>query len=274
MGEAGLIGGSLYSPLEAISRGTEGSNPLLDKGLPLRKGCVDIDQPSGRECGPIQQLVFLRLGIAAADDVPSASRTLNEASGAWQHSLPSAMEYTSMSGVLVLVDLDRLHHPHLLMVHNVAVQHEDAGVVEEARANDGAAAFGRPRHDHSIAPRPIGLRLTADLDDLERVGVDVEHMVVVLVGVADRPFLHRAQPHPLVDARGIEDLAVHGEGVFLPVARDIVLRRGGPRTTVRRPVISLSPIVSSGGLGSADGSFIGSGLPPTTTRASGPVGDG
>jgi hypothetical protein len=27
MGEAGVIGGSLYSPLEAISRGTEGSNP-------------------------------------------------------------------------------------------------------------------------------------------------------------------------------------------------------------------------------------------------------
>ena len=81
--------------------------------------------------------------------------------------------------------------------------------------------------DHGIPPRPIGLRLTADFDDLERVGVDVEHMVVVLVGVADRPFLHRAQPYPLVDARGIEDLAIHGEDEFLPVAGDIVLRRGG-----------------------------------------------
>jgi hypothetical protein len=31
----------------------------------------------------------------------------------------------------VLVDLDRLHHAHLLVVHHVAMQHEDAGVVEE-----------------------------------------------------------------------------------------------------------------------------------------------
>jgi hypothetical protein len=46
------------------------------------------------------------------------------------------------------------------------------------------------------------------------------------------------------------------------------------RTNVRRPVISLSRIVSSGGLGSAAGSFIGSGAPATTTRASGPVGNG
>ncbi len=47
-----------------------------------------------------------------------------------------------------------------------------------------------------------------------------------------------------------------------------------PKTSVRRPVISLSRIGSSGGLGSAAGSFIGSGSPATTTRASGPVGDG
>ena len=32
MGEAGVIGGSLYSPLEAISRGTEGSNPSPASG--------------------------------------------------------------------------------------------------------------------------------------------------------------------------------------------------------------------------------------------------
>jgi len=41
-----------------------------------------------------------------------------------------------MSGASVLVDLDRLHHTHLLVVHHVAVQHEDAGVVEETRADD------------------------------------------------------------------------------------------------------------------------------------------
>jgi hypothetical protein len=52
--------------------------------------------------------------------------------------------------------------------------------------------------------------------------VDVEHVVVVLVGVADRPFLDRAQR----------------------------------------------------GFGNEAGSFIGSGSPPTMTRASGPVGDG
>ena len=90
-----------------------------------------------------------------------------------------------MSAASVLVDLDRLHHPHLLVVHHVAVHHEDAGVVEEARADDGAAAFGQPRHDHGVAPRPIGLRLAADLDDLERVGVDVEHMIIAHIGAAD-----------------------------------------------------------------------------------------
>jgi hypothetical protein len=75
----------------------------------------------------------------------------------------------------VLVDLDRLHHAHLLVVHHMAVHHEDAGVVEEARADDDAAAFGRPRHDRGIPPRPIGLRLT---DDLERVGVDMSEALL------------------------------------------------------------------------------------------------
>ena len=51
-----------------------------------------------------------------------------------QHSLTSAMEYKSMSVASVLVDLDRLHHAHLLVVHHVAMQHEDARVVEETRA--------------------------------------------------------------------------------------------------------------------------------------------
>jgi hypothetical protein len=31
-----------------------------------------------------------------------------------------------------LIDLDRLHHAHLLVVHHVTMQHEDAVVVEEA----------------------------------------------------------------------------------------------------------------------------------------------
>src|SRR5712692_6052224 len=73
---------------------------------------------------------------------------------AWQHSLTSAMGASPWRASL-LVDLDGLHHPHLLVVHHVTVQHEDAGVVEEARADDDAAAFGRPRHDRGIAPWPI-----------------------------------------------------------------------------------------------------------------------
>src|ERR1700720_4495649 len=40
MGEAGVIGGSLYSPLEAISRGTEGSNPS-----PSSRQSVSLPQP-------------------------------------------------------------------------------------------------------------------------------------------------------------------------------------------------------------------------------------
>src|SRR5262249_25194169 len=100
----------------------------------------------------------------------------------------------------VLVDLRRLHHAQLLVVHHVTVHQEGAGVIEETRADDGAAAFGRPRHDHAIAPGPIGVRLTADLDALERVGMDMKNMVVMPVGVADRPFLHRTEAHPLVDA--------------------------------------------------------------------------
>ena len=161
------------------------------------------------------------------------------------------------------------------MVHHVTVQHEDAGVSEEPRPDDGAAAFGRPRHDHGIAPRPIGLRLTADLDDLERVGVDVEGMVVAAIVVADRPFLHRTQPHPLVDARRVEGLAIDREREFLPQGVGVVSRRITDRLQDQRApaVISLSRIVSSGGLGRAAGSFIGRGSPATTTRASGPVGE-
>ena len=63
------------------------------------------------------------------------------------------------------------------MVHHVTVQHEDAGVVEEAGAEDGGAAVAR--HDDRVAPRQVGLPLSVYLRDLERIGVDVEDMVVV-----------------------------------------------------------------------------------------------
>jgi hypothetical protein len=56
------------------------------------------------------------------------------------------------------------------------------------------------------------------------------------------------------------------------VAGDIVLRRGGAEDQ-GAPAGDLARIVSSGGLGNAAGSAIGSGSPATTTRASGPVGE-
>jgi hypothetical protein len=42
-------------------------------------------------------------------------------------------------GKSILVGLDRLHHAQLLVVHHVAVEHEHAGVIEEARADHGNA---------------------------------------------------------------------------------------------------------------------------------------
>ena len=56
-----------------------------------------------------------------------------------------------------------------------------------------------------VAPVAIGLgeRLAVDRHHLERVGVDVED-VVVLVVVLDRPLLDRAERDRLVDAVGVE----------------------------------------------------------------------
>src|SRR3954452_4169013 len=51
---------------------------------------------------------------------------------------------------LGLVDLHGLHHAHLLMVHHVAVEHVDAGEIDEARAEHDLAALAL--HDHGIPP--------------------------------------------------------------------------------------------------------------------------
>ena len=104
--------------------------------------------------------------------------------------------------------------------------------------------------------------------------MDVKHLIVVLVRVAGRPFLDRAQFDALVNARGVKRIAVHVKRELLPVPRSVGLGRGGPMTCVRRPVSSLSRIGSNGSLGNATGSFIGSGSPATTTSASSPVGNG
>ena len=55
------------------------------------------------------------------------------------------------AGRSVLVDLDRLPHAQLLVVHHVAMHHEDPGVVEETRADHSVAALRRPRHDRTFS---------------------------------------------------------------------------------------------------------------------------
>ncbi len=128
-------------------------------------------------------------------------------------------------GFSVLVDFDGRHHTHLFVVHHMAVHHVDPGVVEEARAERYGAALAF--HDHRVAPLGRRQRLAVHFDDLEWIGVDVEHVVVVGVRVLDGPLLDRAQLDPLVDALRIELLVVDEEVEFLPVSGCIRLRRGG-----------------------------------------------
>src|SRR5436309_6589675 len=70
---------------------------------------------------------------------------------------------------LRLVDLHRLHHAHLLMVHHVAVEHVDAGEIEEARPEHDLAALALD--DHRIPPFRYRQRLAVDRDHLERIGM-------------------------------------------------------------------------------------------------------
>lgn len=79
----------------------------------------------------------------------------------------------------ILVNLDGLHHPHLLMVHHMAVEHEDTRVIEEPGAEDDAATLAF--HDDGLAPQQVLLRYAIDLRHLEGVGVDAEDVIVVLV---------------------------------------------------------------------------------------------
>jgi hypothetical protein len=53
------------------------------------------------------------------------------------------------------------------MVHHVTVQHEDAGVVEEAAAERERAALAFD--DCGVAPLRLGERLAVQLDDGERL---------------------------------------------------------------------------------------------------------
>ena len=107
------------------------------------------------------------------------------------------------------------------MVHHVTVQHEDAGVVEEAGAEGEGAALAFD--DGGVAPLRHGERLAVEVRHQERIGMDVERVVVVLVLVHERPFLDGAQLHAMVDAARIELLAVDQESELAPVAGCVVL---------------------------------------------------
>src|SRR5260370_35921997 len=124
----------------------------------------------------------------------NASRnTMNESRPTGRATLPAKpisplLSLVSLASALggsrrasVLVDLDRLHHALLLVVHHVAMQHVDAGVIEEARAEDDIAPLAR--HHHRVAPLQVGLRPAVHLSHLERIGMDGEHMVVWLVAL-------------------------------------------------------------------------------------------
>src|SRR3954454_32628 len=126
---------------------------------------------------------------------------------------------------LRLVDLHGLHHAHLLVVHHVAVEHVDAGEIDEARAEHDLPALAL--HDHGIPPFRHRQRLAIGRDHLERVGMDVEDVVVMLMRVDDGPLLDRAELDPLIDPAGVELLTVDEELEFLPMAGGVGLRRGG-----------------------------------------------
>ncbi len=96
------------------------------------------------------------------------------------------------------------------MVHHVAVEHEFAGEIEEARA-EGDAAIARD--DRRVQPDRLRQRLAVDLGQQHVVDVDVEDVIVRIVRliVDDRPFLHGAEANALIDPIGIEGLAIDRE---------------------------------------------------------------
>src|SRR5258705_3407479 len=110
--------------------------------------------------------------------------------------------------------LDNLHHAKFLMIHHVAVVHEASGEIQKATA-EGHASI--PRHHHRIAPVLLGELLAIDGNHLERIGVDMKYMVVVML-VEDSPFLDRPKRNALVNAIRVETAAADEGGKFLIVA--------------------------------------------------------
>ena len=78
------------------------------------------------------------------------------------------------------------------MVHHMAVKHEFAGEIDEARAEGDAAVA---REDRRIQPDGLRQRRAIDLGQQHIVGVDVEDVIfrIVRLVVDDRPLLHGAR---------------------------------------------------------------------------------
>ena len=94
--------------------------------------------------------------------------------------------------------------------------------------------------DDGIAPLRHRQRLAVDRHDLERIGVDMKDVVVMLMRVDDRPLLDRTELDPLIDAVRIELLAIDEKTEFLPMAGSIRLRRPARTTASTFSSIALS----------------------------------
>jgi hypothetical protein len=128
------------------------------------------------------------------------------------------------------IDFDHLHHAQILMVHHVAVEHEFAGEIEEARS-EGDAAIAR--EDRLVQPNRLLKRNTVDFGQQHIVDMDVEDVIVR--GLVDhRPFLHGAEANALIDPVGIEDRAVDREPELLPCVPGSIVRN----VSTRVPMIS------------------------------------
>jgi hypothetical protein len=102
----------------------------------------------------------------------------------------------------------------------------------------------------------------------------MKDVVVMLMRVDDRPLLDRTELDPLIDAAGIELLAIDEEAEFCQWPAASASGAVAEKVTVRRLVISDSLMVCSGAGGNSPGSFMSIGAPDTTTLASGPTGEG
>src|SRR6478672_4843575 len=118
--------------------------------------------------------------------------------------------------LIVRIDLDHLHPAQILMVHHMAVEHELAGEIEEARS-EGDAAIARD--DRCVNPSRLRQRIAVYLCQQHIVYVDLEDVIVAHILVDNRPFLYGAEANTLIHPIGIESLAVNHEPESLPKIR-------------------------------------------------------